>query len=93
VIEVFKFEWNDKLWSAYFNALMREKIIVHFEDVELRDLFGVPLEYTKDVASHQKVQLNVNFPPPYNAVLSIIQDSIETQLGMSLRDFLLVEEA
>lgn len=92
VIEEFKFDWNDKRWSAYFNALVRDKIIVHFEDIELRDLFGAPLEYTKDNTSYNNICLNINFPAPYNNVLTIIKDSIEDKLGMTLEDFLIVEE-
>ena len=92
MLETFKFTWNDKEWSAYFNALMREKIIVHFEDIELRDLFGAPLEYTKDDTSLHHIRLNIDFPLPYRSVLSIIQNSIENRLGMTLQDFLLIED-
>lgn len=92
MIETFTFNWNDKQWSAYFNALIKEKVIVHFEDIELRDLFGVPLEYTKDHQATSNIRLNIDFPAPYRNVLYIIQTSIEDKLGMPLVDFLLIEE-
>lgn len=91
VIEEFSFVWNDKRWKAYFNALVKEKVIVHFEDTELRDLFGAPLIYTFDLDSDQDIQLNIDFPAPYNSVLAIIKDSIESKLGMPLVDFLVVD--
>ena len=92
MIEEFTFHWNEKNWSAYFNGLIRDRIVVHFADRELRDLFGEPLVYSKGDSNQREVRLNKEFPSPHNGVLTIIQDSIEDKIGMSLQDFLVIEE-
>ena len=83
MLEDFSFKWNGKKWNGFINALSKDKIYVHFEEHELRDLFKgslkMKLQHPHLLPCSQQPAIEALCPRLYDSILKAVTERVKAK--------------
>ena len=83
MLEDFSFKWNGKKWNGFIHALSKDKIYVHFEEHELRDLFKgslkMKLQHPHLLPCNQQPVIEELCPRLYDSILKAVTERVKAK--------------